>query len=54
MTPTELKLWVNRWLGNVYGLGDDDLLNAGQVEELVEMALYDLLNEIKKGLHKID
>ncbi len=34
---------VNTWLRNVYGLSDDDTLNAGEVEELAEQLVYDIL-----------
>src|SRR3990167_6093888 len=38
------------WLRNVYGLNDDDNLNAGEVEELLETFMSDLakLKEVEK------
>lgn len=43
---TKIKSWVNSWLHNVYGLQDDDLLNAGEVEELLEEAISDAKKSI--------
>ncbi len=40
------KTWVSNWLHNVYGLQDDDLLNAGEVEELLEQAISDAKKNI--------
>ena len=38
------------WLRNVYGLNDDDNLNAGEVEELLKTFMSDLakLKEVEK------
>lgn len=48
MKGVELDMWVNEWLHDVYGLDDDDLLNAGQVEEIISMAIYDFQKRKKK------
>lgn len=39
------KEWINKWLHNTWGLDDDDLLNAGSVEELCESIVYDAIKE---------
>ena len=39
------KSFVNDYLRNTYGLDDDSLLNAGEVEELCEMIVYETLKK---------
>lgn len=45
--------WVNTWLRSTYVLQDDDLLNAGDIEELCRLITYDLLTK-KDQEHKAE
>lgn len=42
-----ISLWVNGWLRGSYGLNDDDNLNAGEVAELLEQALYQAISDLR-------
>lgn len=51
--PMTNNNWVNTWLRNTYGLQDDDLLNAGDIEELCRQMTQDLLTK-KDQEHKAE